>query len=253
MQALNILIIEDDLLTAADLTKNLEKAGGHKITTARSCKEALAAVRRTPPDIVLLDIGLDGPQDGISTAKEILSFRQMPIIVLTGNTDDATYKRALETFVPAGYLTKPFRQIDLPRIVELAWQNFRPENLSPDSAAMTDGVFLPVEKGFEKIIKSEVVYITTQKGTHCSYIHEAYKKTPRLIHLSMGYLENYFASPQFYRLSRSLIVNLNYIERIEGLQITLQDFHPVLNIPETGRADLLRRLSIVHGPKKGMT
>ena len=250
MQSFNILIVEDDVLTASDIKKTLEKAGHNIIASARSFKEAVAAVKRQIPDVVLLDIHLTGSQDGIAVAREILLYKQLPIIVLTGSTEDETYQRVKETFVPAGYITKPFRHLDLRRLVDLAWQNFRPDSMSEAASMLQDSVFLPVEKGFEKIVKSEVTYIATQKGTHCVNIFEVYKKEPRLIQLSMGHLEQYFGLPNFYRLSRSLLVNLNFIERIEGTQIKLQDDRNLLTIPEAGRPDLMKRLAVIRGPRK---
>ncbi|SKB76922.1 response regulator [Dyadobacter psychrophilus] len=251
MQQLNVLIVEDDVLTATDIRKTLEKAG-HQITAvARSFREAVSAVDRQIPDIVLLDIVLSGSLDGVAVGKEILLREQIPIVVLTGSTEEETYQRVKETFIPSGYLTKPFRPLDLRRSVDLAWQNFRPQLSSAGSAALSeDSVFLPVEKGFEKIVKSEVTYISTQKGMHSVHIFEIYKKQPRLVQLSMGHLEQYFSLPNFYRLSRSLLINLNYIERIESGQIKIQDERTLLTIPEAGRPELMKRLAVVRGPKK---
>lgn len=250
MHALNILIVEDEVLFATDIKKTLEKAGHFITATARSFREAITAVKRQTPDVVLLDIQLAGSQDGIAVAREILLYQQIPIIVLTSNTEDETYQRAKQSFVPAAYLTKPFRHVDLPRLVDLAWQNFRPDTLPGSATILHDSVFLPVEKGFEKIMKSEVMYISTQKGTHCVNIYEMYKKEPRLIHLPMGHLEQYFGLPHFFRLSRSLLINLNFIERIEPAHLKIQDHVTLLAIPEASRSDLMKRLAIIRGPRK---
>ncbi|WP_439581896.1 response regulator [Dyadobacter bucti] len=250
MDRLNILIVEDDVLTANDIQRTLEKAGHQVTAVARSFNEAVLAVKRQIPDVVLLDIVLLGSQDGIAVAREILLYKQLPIVVLTASTEEKTYQRVKDTFIPAGYITKPFNPLDLKRSVDLAWQNFRLEILSGAASTLQDSVFLPVEKGFEKIIKSDVKYIATQKGTHCVNIFEIYKKEPRLIQLSMGHLEQYFSLPNFYRLSRSLLVNLNYIERIEGGQIKIQDEKNLLTIPEAGRPELMRRLTVIRNPRK---
>ena len=210
----------------------------------------MAAARKQPPDLVLLDIHLVGPQDGIAVAREILLHQQVPIVVLTANTEDETYLRAKQVFFPAAYLTKPFRHLDLPRLVDLAWNNFRPEVPPKGPTMWQDSVFLPVEKGFEKIVKSEVLYITTQKGTHCVNIFEAYKKQPRLIQLSLGYIEHYFTLPTFFRLSRSLLINLSCIEHIKGTQLKFQGSDIWITIPEGSRADLMKHLAIVRNPRK---
>ncbi|MDQ6481915.1 response regulator [Dyadobacter sp. LHD-138] len=249
MEALNILIVEDDVLTAADIRKTLERTGHRVTASARTFQEAVMAARNERPDLLLLDIHLNGSQDGVAVAGEILKQYQIPIVVLTANTEDETYKRVKETFVPAAYITKPFRHLDLTRVIDLAWHNFRPDAM-PEISAVADSVFLPVDKGFQKIIKSEVTYIATKKSTHSVNVYEVYKKEPLLINLSMGHLEQYFGLPHFFRLSRSLMVNLNYIERIEGAQLKIQETGILLTIPEAARTDLMRKLAIVRGPRK---
>lgn len=247
---LNILIVEDKLLTATDIKKTLENAGHHVTAIARSAQQATEAVGRQFPDLVLLDIYLAGPRDGISVAEEILAQKQIPIIILTANREDEIFQRAKEVFIPAAYITKPFRHVDLPRLVELAWRNFQPRPVSAETSVLPDMVFLPVEKRYEKIVRSEVVYISTQKGTHAVTIFEAFRKQPRLVNLSIGYLEPYFNTSAFFRLSRSLIINLSYIQHIENSHIKLEGSDIALLIPESKRAELLKRLTIIRGSRK---
>ncbi|MCD8538581.1 MAG: response regulator [Leadbetterella sp.] len=185
---MNILIIEDELLIANDLKNTLTVAGHQVMDIARTLEQAVISVKKQVPDLVLLDIILEGSADGVVIAREILEMYRIPIIVLTSNTEDSTYQRVKNTFLPAAYITKPIRHIDLPRLVELAWQNFRPDN----NSALQDLVFLPVEKRYEKILKSEVVCISTLKGTHSVHIFEVYGKQPRLVNLSLGHIEQLF-------------------------------------------------------------
>ncbi len=70
-------------------------------------------------DIVLLDIHLKGKIDGIETAKQIQQQSNVPIIYLTANADEATFNRA-KTTRPAAFISKPFKQLDLQRAIELA-------------------------------------------------------------------------------------------------------------------------------------
>lgn len=238
---MNILIVEDELLTANDIKSTLIRAG-HQVTgIARSLQEAVASVQACPPDLILLDIILEGSEGGIEIARTILPWRRIPIIVLTANTEDSMYQRVKNTFIPAAYITKPFRHIDLPRLVDLVGQNFRPE-LTDSAAILQDIVFLPVEKRYEKILKSEVVCISTLKGTHSVNVYEAYRKESRLVSLSLGHIESYFTDPVFFRLSRSVLINLSYIDYVESTVLKLQGIDSLFPIPDSNRAELMRRL-----------
>lgn len=235
---MNILMVEDELLIANDLKNTLTEAGHQVTDIVRNLDQAISSVKKQVPDLILLDIVLEGSADGVAIAREILEIYRIPIIVLTANTEDSTYQRVKKTFLPAAYIPKPIRHIDLPRLVELAWQNFRPEN----SSALKDLVFLPVEKRYEKILKSEVVCISTLKGTHSVHLFELYRKQPRLVNLSLGHIEQYFTDPVFFRLSRSVLINLSHIEHVENTHLKLHDVDTLFPIPDSTRAELMRRL-----------
>jgi two-component system, response regulator PdtaR len=88
---------------------------GHTIAgSARSAQRAFAEAERTRPDIVLMDIELEGPEDGIHAALQIRNRFGIPSLFMTGSTAPNTYKRALLA-QPLAYLAKP---VSLPRLGE---------------------------------------------------------------------------------------------------------------------------------------
>ncbi|GAB3990951.1 hypothetical protein GCM10028807_19470 [Spirosoma daeguense] len=242
MQPLNILIVEDDAIVAADIQETLEKFGHNVTDNARTFQEAITSARRLPPDLAIIDIRLkDSSADGIQTARELQNQRWIPIIYLTGHSEPTTVERAKETS-PAAYLLKPFRQQELGIQVELAYYNFRMNEEQPSDPTVTDSVFLPYNKGYEKIAKNDVVYLRASGAyTHICLVGE---EKPRLFTLNLGYLAQYFPNPNFYRISRSLLINLNHIVRLESTQLLLSN-QVVIPIPEGSRADLLKKLSVI--------
>ena len=114
-----ILVVEDEQIVAFDLLQTLEGLGYAVVGTAASSDEACAHARSGRPDLVLMDVRLEGDVDGIQTAAMIRKEHQIPIVYLTGNADDATLKRALET-EPEGYLAKPFDPATLRATIEVA-------------------------------------------------------------------------------------------------------------------------------------
>src|SRR5690606_25801122 len=82
-------------------------------------EDALLHIRQRKPDMVLLDINLNGEIDGIEMAHIMQKEVEIPIIYISSNTDMECYDRAKATR-PFAFITKPFRKIDLQRAIELA-------------------------------------------------------------------------------------------------------------------------------------
>ena len=242
MESLQILVVEDETLTAADIKETLQKAGHRVTATARNFQEAVAAVKKLPPDLALIDVKLEeSSPDGIATAKELLSQHWMPIIYLTGHSEQQTFQRAKDTY-PAAYLLKPFRHNELALQVELAYHHFRANGGGPNPA-ISDNLYLPINKGYEKIAKSDVLYLLAD-GSYAK-VYVLNESGPRLFTMNLGYLAQYFDTPNFYRLSRSLVINLNHLERLERNQLFMKNHNTPISIPEGNRADLMRKLTVV--------
>ncbi|MFH0825990.1 MAG: ATP-binding protein [Pseudomonadota bacterium] len=114
-----IFIVEDDGIIAQDLAESLTGLGYEVVGTARSGDTALEMVQETRPDIVLMDIRLEGDMDGIEAAQRIKSRLDVPIVYLTGYADGAVLERAKLTG-PFGYLLKPSTDKELHVAVETA-------------------------------------------------------------------------------------------------------------------------------------
>jgi PAS domain S-box-containing protein len=119
MPKANILIVEDEAVVAADLAGKLERAGYRTIGIAADGEDAIETARAMEPDLVLMDIRLAGPIDGIKTAERIQASRNIPIVYLTAHSDMATLRRAAAT-EPFGYILKPFEERDVTTQIEIA-------------------------------------------------------------------------------------------------------------------------------------
>lgn len=102
-----ILVVEDESLVARDLEQILQGLGYQVVGLAQSGAEAVGKVGETRPDLVLMDIFLQGDSDGVQAAEVIGRRFGTPVVFLTAHTDKGTVIRA-QTVNPAGYLVKPF-------------------------------------------------------------------------------------------------------------------------------------------------
>ena len=101
-----ILIIEDEGLIALSARVTLEKIG-HQITVTTTGKNALKIIEDAKPDLILLDIKLQGVLDGIEVASIINEKYDLPLIYMTAHSDSETLKRMEKTRY-VDFLCKPF-------------------------------------------------------------------------------------------------------------------------------------------------
>jgi PAS domain S-box-containing protein len=119
MNIANILVVEDEAIVAANIEMRLQSLGYCVPAVVDSCADAITAIDSVHPDLVLMDIRIAGPIDGVATAGIIRSRYEIPVIYLTAYTDDETLQRARQT-EPYGYIHKPFEVGELRTAIELA-------------------------------------------------------------------------------------------------------------------------------------
>ena len=114
-----ILIVEDEAIVADDIRKSLQNMGYDVPSIASSGEVAIKKVEENNPDLVLMDIMLQGEMDGIEAASQIASRFDIPVVYLTAYSDEKILERAKIT-EPFGYLVKPFRDRELQINIEIA-------------------------------------------------------------------------------------------------------------------------------------
>lgn len=119
MDKARILVVEDEGIVAEDIQMSLEDFGYHVTAVVTTGEEAVQKAQESQPDLVLMDVVLQGEIDGIEAAGLIQSSLGIPVIYLTAFADDEMLKRAKIT-EPFGYLIKPFRDRDLRSSIEIA-------------------------------------------------------------------------------------------------------------------------------------
>src|SRR5271166_4943340 len=129
-----VLVVEDEGIVAYDLARRLRKAGYDVPAIASSGQQALECIEETCPDVILLDIRLQGTMDGIALAMEVRERYKLPVVYLTAHADRATIERAKITG-PFGYLVKPVGNVNLASAIEVALYKHRAERELEDREA----------------------------------------------------------------------------------------------------------------------
>jgi PAS domain S-box-containing protein len=115
----SIMVVEDEILIAQDLRRILTGFGYDVLPLVATGSDALSAAEAHPPDLVLMDIKLKGPMDGIETAARLHDKHRTAIVYLTSHSDETTLTRAKLTN-PFGYVLKPFTDRELRMCIEVA-------------------------------------------------------------------------------------------------------------------------------------
>jgi len=131
-----LMVVEDEFLVAQDLANRLERMGHEVVAVVPSGEEALDRAARDHPDLVLMDILLQGELDGIQAAGELKKRWGIPSVYLTAYAEDRVVQRAVGS-APLGYLIKPYRNDELKAAVTLALS----QALASDEAKNKNKVF----------------------------------------------------------------------------------------------------------------
>ncbi len=127
-----ILVVEDESIVALDIQERLESLGYDVPTPVGSGEKAIVQAGSLRPDLVLMDIQLQGQMDGIEAADHIRRQFGIPVIYLTANADDSTVERAKFT-EPFGYVIKPFEERELHTTIEVALYKHQSEHRLKES------------------------------------------------------------------------------------------------------------------------
>jgi signal transduction histidine kinase len=134
MKPARVMVVEDERIVSMHLRQQLLKLGYDVPAPIASGEVALQQVVALRPDLVLMDIHIEGGLDGIETAAALAEKHDRPVIYLTAYAEPATLDRARAT-KPYGYLIKPFSERELHATIQMALERHRAEKVQRDSEA----------------------------------------------------------------------------------------------------------------------
>lgn len=221
-----ILIVEDEIIIAENIALQLRTLDYEVSGILGNGEEVIPHILVNHPDIVLLDIQLKGRMDGIETANEIQKESDVPVIFVTANTDETTFNRAVIT-KPAAFISKPFKQIDLQRAIELAIfrcvENDDKANgdISNPSqpVILRDRIFVRCREKMIKIMLTDILYIEADRN----YSRIFTSRKELLLSTTLKTTEERLPSSLFVRIHRSYLVNIAHIDEVGDGHVIVGD------------------------------
>jgi len=243
---IRILIVEDELIIAEDMKNMLSKMGYEIVGNAMDFDEAIEILTTEKPDLILLDVNLNGERDGIDLAEELNNSYSIPFIFTTSYSDSTTLDRAKKTN-PINYLVKPFKQEQLYTAIEIALNRLDSQN-SPettksndanDALIIKDALFIKDKYRYTKLIISDILWIKSEGN----YLEIHTKNKDEVIRASMTNFIERLDKNTFFRTHKSYLVNLDYLTKFETNTVYIGETK--IPISKNYNDDLLRRLNII--------
>ena len=219
-----ILIVEDEMIIAANLSLQLTQLGYEVTGIISKAEEVLSHIWHHIPDIILMDINLKGDLDGIEVVHLIQKEYKIPIIYLTANSDEAHFNRAKATN-PYAFVSKPFKKLDLQRAIELTLVRIQEEQnkgksldlVSGEHFILSDCIFVRSHDKMVKVCINNILYIEAERNyckIHC-------KDKEHLLVTTLKDLEEKLTANNLMRIHRSFIVNLHHIDEIATSHVVI--------------------------------
>ncbi|MFD2822250.1 LytR/AlgR family response regulator transcription factor [Lacinutrix iliipiscaria] len=208
MKAQTIYIVEDEPLIVSTIETALRKQGYNVVGDADSVVIALKEINTLSPDLILIDIQLEGLKDGIDLAQE-LDKQKLPYLFLTSQTDPETINR-VKQINPLGYIIKPFTEHSLRSNIELAWHNYKSLN--------EQFITLKSEGRTYKINQDSILYLKAFDN-YC-YVYTTTKS--HLVPHTLKHMSEQLDKNAFIQTHRSYWVNLNHVEAVENNKLFLK-------------------------------
>ena len=141
-----LLVVEDESIVAADLAVALRALSYDVVGTVGWAEKAVEFARATPPDIILMDIRLQGEMNGIEAAQIIQRETNIPVVFLTAHADAATLEQARQT-APYGYVLKPFEERELHSTLQMAIYRAKAEHTIRERERWLRAILQSIQEG----------------------------------------------------------------------------------------------------------
>jgi two-component system cell cycle sensor histidine kinase/response regulator CckA len=168
MTAARILVVEDEAIVALHLKQQLINLGYDVPKVVASGEQAIAQALVSRPDLILMDINIQGDIDGIEAAQRLPEDMQIPVIYLTAYADEKTLERAKSTR-PYGYLAKPYSERELHATIQMGLERHRADQTLRASNHLLEQLTAGLQEEVLERRKAEEAVLATSDLLHATF------------------------------------------------------------------------------------
>ena len=244
MNEVNILIVEDEMIVAEDISDCMINLGYCVTGIAESYSNAIKQLETNQPDIVIIDIILKGKETGIDLGHYIRNTLDIPFIYLTSHSNKYIVNEAGKTN-PNAYLVKPFKKEELYSSIEIALINYagkRDEKFKKsnnEDLIINDSIFIKCNGYFSKLPLLDIVYFKSD-GNYLELYTQNKKRC--IIRATLKEFINVLPKNKFIKVHHSYVVNVNYIIKLTYTSIFTSDYE--IPISRNKKNEIMKKIQI---------
>jgi len=236
---MTVYVVEDEIFQLEDILITLEDLGHKTIGNSDDPFEAQEQIGKLKPDVVLMDIHLNGKQAGVALAKRITNLYKTPVIFTSSETDKAIISDTAE-IAPIAYLTKPINDRDLRAALVLAEsRNLQQKEIETEA----EDIFIKNGNKLVKVPINSILFAHTDTKNYCTIITDDGKKLS--IRTSILGLQKLLNHDTFVQTHRAYVINKNKIDFLYETDQAIDIQGHTIPVGRTFKQDLYKLLKVL--------
>ena len=212
---IKIIVVEDDPSTALRTESLIYALGYQLVGPVDNSEGALKLIAKENPDILVMDIDINGALNGIEVVEKVKHLR-IPVIFTTGLQDEATYQRARKT-MPAAYLIKPFDKFTFQSALEnVIWNMSQNKTTKTEikkweqDVMLNNSFFIKRNNLLQKVNIDDIQYIQSE-GNYC----DIFSNKKHAVKMSLIQILKKLPQNKFIRIHQRFIIQTDLIDNID--------------------------------------
>lgn len=248
---LKILIVEDDFAYSLKLERTLEELGHEVVKTVDNSGDALDFIYSQPPDLILMDIDINGSLSGLEIGAKTKHLG-IPVLFMTSHSDDEHFEAAQQSnFV--GYIVKPFQKYTLKSALQMATipaKEEQEQKKEDKEEGFLEGDFLFFKKAdlYQKVAIQDIAFIRTS-NIYSEVILE--DGTKFIIRFFLSDMEKILPKNDFFRSHRKFIVRLDKIESVDMVLNRILVCGEYIPFSRSKKEEMKKKIRFLNWKKQG--
>jgi two-component system, LytTR family, response regulator LytT len=240
---MRIFLVEDDFFHLHDIQITIEELGHECIGTSSDSLEILDKVEELNPDVILMDIHLNGKQEGIALAKRIRQQYGTLIIFTSSDISVETMSAAIETR-PVTYITKPINKNDLQAALILAQNQLNSISESENELSINENeIYIKSNNRLVKVLLSDILYAFADTKNYCTLVVKNDKKLT--LRMSIVSLKKILNSANFVQTHRAYIINWHKVDSLSEQNQEINIEGHSIPLGKTFKDEIYQKLNII--------
>lgn len=249
MSTLGIYIIEDEPLYFNKMMMLVDGLGYDLVGHSDNSDTAYVQIPELKPDLLLVDINVNGTMDGVELVTKLQKTLSIPVIFVTSFEDKETFDRS-KGVLPCAYVTKPFESGDLQRAIELAFvaksneqtNTLFPQDEKEENHFLADSIFVKNRQRIDKISIQDILYLEVENNYTTLHTEGGGK---HVLRMNLEAVHDKINQKIFVRTHRKYSINLLKMSSIDLEEFVVHIGDYAIPVGRTYKDGLIHQLELL--------